>query len=511
MYRWIVPLPPALLLCVAAVGFAADRSKGELEIRVIDKDTKDPLAVRMHLKDQRGKAVRPRKVPFWHDHFTFDGKIVLELAPGRYTFEIEHGPEYRQMFGHFEIKRGDADSKEVELSRFVEMKKEGWWSGDLHIHRPPAEIEQLMRAEDLHIAPVITWWNDKSEWEKNAPPEELLVEAPGKRFYHLMAGEDEREGGALLFFNLREPLPMRGSSREHPSGLKFVELAHAANPGVHIDCEKPFWWDLPIWIASGKVHSVGLANNHMQRDGMYPGEAWGKPRDTALFPNPDGNGRWSQKIYYELLNAGIRLPPSAGSASGVLPNPVGYNRVYVHCGDELTWEKWWQGLRAGRVVVTNGPLITPLVNGELPGHVFRADKGETIELQIALNLSTRDKIEYLEVIKDGRTAHEVRLDQWAKSGGMLPPVLFDQSGWLLIRAVASHPKTFRFASTGPYYVEIGQQPRISKRSAQFFLDWVLERAGRIKLADEMQRAEVLEYHRQARDFWKKRVEAANAE
>jgi hypothetical protein len=194
----------------------------------------------------------------------------------------------------------------------------------------------------------------------------------------------------------------------------------------------------------------------------------------------------------------------------VLPNPVGYNRVYVHCGEELTWDKWWEGLRAGRVVVTNGPLLMPQVNGELPGHVFRADAGQSVDLQIALNLSTRDKIEYLEVIRDGKTVHEVRLDQWAKSGGMLPTVTFDQSGWLLIRAVTNNPKTYRFASTGPYYVEIDQQPRISKASAQFFYDWVIERAGRIKLTDEKQKAEVLDYHRQARDFWKKRVEEANA-
>ena len=37
------------------------------------------------------------------------------------------------------------------------------------------------------------------------------------------------------------------------------------------------------------------------------------------------------------------------------------------------------------------------------------------------------------------------------------------------------PDTYRFATTAPYYVEIGDQPRISKTSAQFFLDWVDER------------------------------------
>src|SRR5439155_9501505 len=55
-------------------------------------------------------------------------------------------------------------------------------------------------------------------------------------------------------------------------------------------------------------------------------------------------------------DCGLRLPPSAGSASGVLPNPVGYDRVYVHLDGELSYERWWEALRAGRVFVSNGPL-----------------------------------------------------------------------------------------------------------------------------------------------------------
>jgi hypothetical protein len=65
--------------------------------------------------------------------------------------------------------------------------------------------------------------------------------------------------------------------------------------------------------------------------------------------------------------------------------------------------------------------------------------------------------------------------------------------------------------TGPYYVEMGYQRRISKQAAQFFLDWEYERARQIKLADPQQQREVLEYHRKARDFWQDLVSKANAE
>jgi hypothetical protein len=37
--------------------------------------------------------------------------------------------------------------------RITDLAKEGWFGGDAHVHRPPADIELLTQAEDLHIAP----------------------------------------------------------------------------------------------------------------------------------------------------------------------------------------------------------------------------------------------------------------------------------------------------------------------------------------------------------------------
>jgi hypothetical protein len=132
-------------------------------------------------------------------------------------------------------------------------------------------------------------------------------------------------------------------------------------------------------------------------------------------------------------------------------------------------------------------------------------------LDVALDLGTRDKIDYLEVVKNGKVVHEVRLEEWKDRKGHLPPVEFTESGWMLVRAVSNNAKTYRFASTGPYYVDIGGKTRISKESAQFFLDWVFERARRINLTDGEEQKQVLEFHRQARDYWQKMVEEANAE
>jgi hypothetical protein len=302
---------------------------------------------------------------------------------------------------------------------------------------------------------------------------------------------------------------MAGFKAEFPPQQDSIGQARSQG-AVWIDAARAYSWDLPVWVACGGLDSVQLANSNLGRKTSVNSEAGGRPRDTLLFPPPMGNGRWNESIYYHLLNCGLRIPPTAGSGSGDVANPLGYNRMYVHVDGELTYDAWWEAVKAGRVVVTNGPLIRPDVEGELPGHVFEAAAGQVVELEIGLTLATRDRVSYLEIIKNGELSQQVRLADWEQSGGKLPPLEFTESGWFVIRAVASVSDTYRFASTAPYYVEIGGQPRISKNSAQFFLDWVTLRAGKISLPDASQREAVMKYHHQAEAFWREMVEKANA-
>ena len=139
---------------------------GTLQVRVVDAKTNQPIAVNLYLRNSRGKPIKAQnqKAPYWKDHYTFLHTINLELPPGQYTFEMERGPEYKLRTGNFEISQGADDSTEVTMERFVDMKRLGWWAGDLHVHRPPDDLPLLMLAQDLHVAPVITWWNESNAW-----------------------------------------------------------------------------------------------------------------------------------------------------------------------------------------------------------------------------------------------------------------------------------------------------------------------------------------------------------
>lgn len=441
---------------------AAPHSDGELQFEITDAATGQPIAVRMHLYTGRNavtaagakKAVKlniPGSAEFG-GHFYIDGKATLPLRVGAYTFELEAGPEYLTQSGQFQIDRHADDSKPIEMKRITNLEKEGWYGGDLDVDRKEKDLPLILRAEALKIAPVSD--SKKSQSEIRTPHSEIEI-AP-----------------------------------------------------------TPYAWDLPIWLASGKLTAIELIHNHSLRNGSVDNEKDGRPRDKSFFPGPRGNGRWSETIYYHVLNCGFHIPPAAGSGSGFNDNPVGTNRVYVFCGNKFSDDAWWEGLAAGRVFVTNGPLLRPMVEGRPPGATFPISGAESLTLEIGLNLATAVPVEYLQIIKNGTVDAEVRLAEFKNRKGRLPPIKFDDSGWFLVRAVTSNPKTLQFASSGPYYVQKAGHQRISRASVKFFIDWIdedLARLGNGNSADVDKNEPTLAKLKSAHTFFVDLLSKANAD
>jgi hypothetical protein len=147
----------------------------------------------------------------------------------------------------------------------------------------------------------------------------------------------------------------------------------------------------------------------------------------------------------------------------------------------------------------------------LPGHLFRAEQGP-VTVNIGLKLISQDNIRNIEVIKDGKVEAVVDV------GGELEQrrstsVTFQESGWFLVRAIADHPKTFRFASTAPFYVDIGGKSRISRRSSEFFVDWLKERREYLakQFNDPTARQEVMQYVDKALSFWEEKARTSTTE
>ena len=156
-----------------------------------------------------------------------------------------------------------------------------------------------------------------------------------------------------------------------------------------------------------------------------------------------GNGASSS--YHQILNAGFQLAPSAGSASGVLNNPVGYNRVYVHLEADWKVSDWWEGLRQGQCFVSNGPLLRCWVEKSL-GAMKRANPlilfGQVVDclqnrndMILKARLTSQDPVEAFELIHNGEVVRRVAVDPQLDEQD-LGPAPMDQPGWFVVRAVA---------------------------------------------------------------------------
>ncbi|HVA45571.1 MAG TPA: CehA/McbA family metallohydrolase [Pirellulales bacterium] len=504
-----LPRKPASVVVCAAILFGTVSpalAVGELTLTIVDTATGKPVPCRMHLRNGKGKPQRATRMLFWHDHFTLPGTVKLKLPPGTYQFEIERGLEYARRGGHFVMEKTSQDQQVLDLPRVCNMADEGWWSGDLHLHRPIKDIEQLMLSDDLHVAAPITWSEKKNEWAGRPVPTSTLKEFDGNRYYYLLAGESAAAGGSLLILNAGKPLSGEGKTADDQ--LKLLAAARE-EPAAWIDVSRPAAWDLPLWLATGRVDSIELCHDQFCRSETID-DANGRPRDKKIMPGASGIGRWTHEIYYHVLNCGLRIPPSAGSGSGESSNPVGYDRVYAWVDkDQFSYEAWWKAVRMGRTVVTNGPLIRPFANGHVPGHVFALSEGP-LSVEVVMSFAGADPISYFELVKNGRVAQSIRFEELAKDG-RFRPLEFEESGWFLVRAVTDVAETYRFASSAPWFVEIGSQPkRISKASANFFLDWLDERREAMEDGGPLSDLSAKVWD-EAKGYWDRLVAEANAD
>jgi len=502
----------AVLTFLAAGPATAAKPDGQLELKVVDADTDAPLPARIHLRDPRRRPVRTRGLgrAAHADHFYLDGSIMLGLRRGQYTFDLDAGNNRRTVAGDFEIQRRAEDEKTIELASFANLTSENWYAADVDAARPLFDLGLVLRAEQLAYAPLTAWQAGNKGWQQvTKTPAKAGALPPGAGLHVARVSTTE---GDLLLVGVDQAI--------QPDNLPSADewnvsaMLRARDAGYQIIAPDISAWRLPLWLAADVLDAVGVIDRTSGFKGVDEKASIGRARDRRRFPGASGVGRWREAIYFHALNAGLRLPAVAGSGSGVSESasgdsPLGANRTYAYCPDGFSVQSWWRATLAGETVVTSGPLLRPQVYSKPPGYVFQLDASGRFEAPIALNLSTRQTVEYLELIQDGEVAASVALRDWAAAGGRLPVLEFDAAGWFTVRAVTTNQDRYQLALSGPYYVQPAAEGdatparRISRLSCQFFLDWLDDYAAKFANADQDDLAA-------ARKFWQSRLNLANA-
>jgi hypothetical protein len=74
-------------------------------------------------------------------------------------------------------------------------------------------------------------------------------------------------------------------------------------------------------LALGQPDSIDILHNQFMQYGIDQSEYWGRPRERQEFPGSQGFVDYCMGLYYRYLNLGYRVPPSAGTGTGVNAQP----------------------------------------------------------------------------------------------------------------------------------------------------------------------------------------------
>ncbi len=469
------------LLAAVCLSLAAQApSTGGLDLYVTSE--RKPTAARVYLHDESGKAhLFPRQVVYSQGaerHTVIDQSAAVVLPAGKYTIRAEKGLEYRPAEKTVTVVAGEPLRVDLEIPRYYNMNQQGWYSGDLHIHRDADEMPLLVRAEDLNIGPAITRHLGGRPREFPPFPKSPFLAVGGTRFVSLQNQEVERldKGhGAVVLLNMSRAIDPEMTTH-HPMELEFCRQARTH--GGFVDAEKPIWKNIPLGVAFEVIDAVGIVNNHFHPRGMLlDAEKYGSmERDSESYKTPAGFAQWMLDLYYSFLDCGFRLPVSAGSASGVMPSWPGYARVYVHLGEPFSYDQWFADLRAGRSFATNGPLLEVSIDGHVPGAQMIWDG--PLNATVGIQARSQNPLDRIEIVFNG---HVIRSFSAGANTVFVTAVnlTITEPGWLAVRCFEPITNTVRYAHSSPFYfLRDGKLP-VKRAAVQKWADYIFRLAASV--------------------------------
>jgi peptidoglycan/xylan/chitin deacetylase (PgdA/CDA1 family) len=485
-----------------------------VEGEVVDDGSGKPLPARLYIHDADGiwhfpksafalgSAVRYERRN-WINTNVVEMHTMLsahpfrvELLPGRYSFTVERGKEFFPETREVMVEQG-LSKLLFRLRRWVNMAERGWFSGDTHVHRDPAELPGTMLAEDVNVAlPLLDWTTvstvapsaGERSYQEDYGDGPVRIDAahvwhPRNTEYEIFrTGNTNHTLGALLILNHR--------TRFERPVFPLRDIAEKARAeGALLDLEKHNWpWSLAL-VPLLKVDLFELANNHHWKaeyaikNWAVPAPAWMELAGTGTDTERDWT-LYGFQTYYALLNCGFRLRPAAGTANGVHPVPLGFSRVYVHLEGPFDFDAWMRGLAAGRSFVTTGPMMLAKVDEQWPGTIL-AVTNQSKDYALDCTVWSEQPLEGIELVVNGVVTNRFTPQNKKTTAGSFETVVSSTfrpqtTSWLAWRCFEQRPgDRFRFAHTAPWHFEVrGQSLRPRRIEAEWLVSRVKEEIQR---------------------------------
>lgn len=202
----------------------ADRAEVLVEGEVLNDADGRRLRARIYIQDSKGAWHFPKSAAVNGSAIRYERRnggnpnavemhttlsadpFHIELVPGRYHFRIEHGKEYLPESREITVEKAPAKLT-FRLKRWVNMNAQGWYSGDTHNHRDPADLPNVMLAEGLNIGlPMVDWTTSSSISPRASTQGFRLVSTATVRFKSTRPMPGRRVTPNTKFFALGIPI-----------------------------------------------------------------------------------------------------------------------------------------------------------------------------------------------------------------------------------------------------------------------------------------------------------------
>ncbi len=486
-----------------------------LTINLIDAKSKQSLAGLVRITDRStGKFVRLTDlIERYENWYAMPPRATVMVPQSKLSIEAFNGLETELAVSEIDLKDKSAAAVNVALTRFYSASENGLQSGNTHLHLmklthaeairylevvPRADALDLVYLSHLRRIPDERHYisndiviNSLAGGELKRLSTNGLLFAPGEEHRHNFGGYGEGYGHVMFLdiVKLIQPVSIgpgiMGDGTDGRPIQRGMEEARGDGATV-VWCHNTFGLeDVPNWM-SGLLHAQNI----------FDGGDHGSYKDS----------------FYRYLNLGLKVPFSTGTDWFIYD----FSRVYVPIEGELTSKKWLEQLAAGRSYITNGPF--------LEFHVGDHAIGDTLELPEPTTLTVsghaigRNDFKAIEVIHNGKVIHtaESKADEGHFQSEINLPVKVGEPGWLALRvALDAGNNEFEkqiFAHSSPIYVEYAGRrifrPEVAREliaEIEANMKIIEEKA---KFADDAERDDVLQVHRDGISILRKRLREA---
>jgi hypothetical protein len=528
----------------------------EVTFQIKDENGK-PAMASLVIRDRQGHVYPARSKRLAPD-FGFQEQIYrtsgekVTLPAGEYGIEYTRGPEYLTRTATIKVG-AKPQPVALQLERWIDPSKLGWWSGDHHIHaagcahyvKPTEGVHapDMMRhclGEDLKVGANLTW-GPCFDYQKQFFTGKIdkVSQYPYLLRYDVeVSGFGSHQSGHLCLLRLQDQIYPGGDSDKHWPTLclnthrwakKQGAVTGPAHSGWGLEVETD---ELPNYVVP-KFSGIGANEYIVDVTHEIPGPGAKMMPAVDFLSTVDTPYVWELNIWYHTLNVGFRTRISGETDFPcIYGERVGLGRSYVKLDGDLDYDRWCEGIRQGRNYASDGRshilgfLANDVAMGENGSELKLAQPGSVhVIAKVAALLNAKPNPElrnrsysqkpYWDIerarIGDSR---EVPLELLVNgypldrktivADGKLQDVAFDvkvdKSSWLALRILPS-------SHSNPIFVLVDGKPiRASRRSAEWCLKGVDQCWSQKQVfikADEMEDAKQAYEH--ARQTYRKLV------